>query len=370
MIIKNGNVFTKDAIFEQNDIYIDGPFIKDTSTDDTVIDATGLYVIPGLTDMHFHGCVGYDFCDGTHEAMKIIAEYEAKNGITSIAPATMTLDDDVLTGIFTNAGTYSSETGAMLMGIHMEGPYLNIEKKGAQNAAFLRKVDVDHFHKMNDLSNGLIKIVTIAPEEEGAMDFIKKCKDEVVVSVGHTTADYEVASEAFELGASNVTHLYNAMPLFTHRAPGVIGAAFDSNHTTVELISDGVHITPTVIRATFKLFGDDRVILISDSMMATGLDDGEYALGGQPVTVKGRKATLADGTIAGSATNLMECMRTAVSFGIPLTSAVKAAAVNPAKKIGIYDKVGSIESGKYANLVLLDKDLRLVKVILKGSVIE
>jgi N-acetylglucosamine-6-phosphate deacetylase len=159
------------------------------------------------------------------------------------------------------------------------------------------------------------------------------------------------------------------MPAFSHRSPGVIGAAFDSDHVHVELICDGVHVDPSVVRATYKMFGEDRIILISDSMMATGLQDGQYSLGGQEVTVIGNKATLADGTIAGSATNLMQCMRTAVSFGIPLETAIKCAAVNPAKEIGIYDRYGSITPGKYANLVLLNQNLELVKVFLKGEML-
>lgn len=367
MIIKNAYVFCEDNSFSQKDIYIENGMIAESTTDTTTIDAKDMFLIPGLTDIHFHGCVGYDFCDGTHEATKAMAEYEAKNGITTIAPATMTLGDDELEKIFKNAATYESESGAILVGINMEGPYLCMAKKGAQNGAFLHKPDVEHFRKMNALSNNLIKLVAIAPEEEGAMDFIKELKDEVVLSIAHTTADYETASKAFDNGASHVTHLYNAMLPFTHRAPGVIGAASDAENCRVEIICDGVHIDPAVIRATFKLFGDDSIILISDSMMATGLDDGDYSLGGQAVKVVGNRATLADGTIAGSATNLMKCMQTAVSFGISLESAIKCAAVNPAKEIGIYDMYGSITPGKYANLVLLDKELNVKSVYVKGK---
>lgn len=338
MIIKNANVFTENNSFTKKDIYIkDDKFTAQDTSDDIIIDGEGCFAIPGLTDIHFHGCMGHDFCDGSHEATEAMAVYEAKNGVTSICPSTMTLDDDTLSGIFSNAATYKNKSGADLVGINMEGPYLSMAKKGAQNGDYLRKPDAAHFRRMNMLSNGLIKLVSIAPEEEGCMELIKELKDEVVLSVAHTTADYDIASEAFQNGASHVTHLYNAMPPFTHRAPGVVGAAFDSGSCHVELICDGVHIHPSVVRATFQLFGDDRVILISDSMMATGMQDGEYSLGGQAVTVRGNLATLADGTIAGSATNLMKCMTTAVSFGIPLETAVKCAAVNPAKKIGIYD---------------------------------
>lgn len=372
MIIKNAMVYTEDGSFVKKDIAIDGEFISgnESNHNQEIYDAEGLYLIPGLTDLHFHGCVGYDFCDGTKEAVSAMAEYQARNGITTIAPATMTLDDDELTRIFKNASEYRSESGAILAGIKMEGPYLSLAKKGAQNPKYLKHPDAAHFRRMQALSGGLIKILAIAPEEEGALECIEELKDEVVVSLAHTTADYDLSLQAFQKGASHLTHLYNAMPAFSHRSPGVIGAAFDSEHVHVELICDGVHVDPSVVRATFKMFGEDRIILISDSMMATGLKDGQYALGGQEVSVIGNKATLADGTIAGSATNLMQCMRIAVSFGIPLTTAIKCAAVNPAKEIGIYDKYGSITPGKYANLVLLNQKLDIVKVILKGALLD
>lgn len=370
MVIKNALSFMDNG-FTKADIYINGDRISNTfDSGAEIIDADGLYAIPGLIDIHFHGCVGYDFCDGTQEAIQEIANYEASWGITSIAPATMTLGYSELAKIFKNAASYQSNQGAELVGINMEGPYLSHAKKGAQNEAYLMTPDLGHFREMQQLSGGLIKLVAIAPEEAGAMEFINAVKDEVVISVAHTTADYDTAAEAFLCGASNVTHLYNAMPAFSHRNPGVIGAALDADHVKVELICDGIHIAPSVVRATFKMFGDDRIILVSDSMMATGLKDGEYSLGGQKVRVTGNKATLMDGTLAGSTTNLMVCMKTAVSMGIPLESAVKCASVNPAKQLGIYDEYGSITPGKYANIVLLNPDLSINKVILKGKVLK
>lgn len=366
MKIKHASVYGEDNKFSVRDIYMDGDYFSENSSSGEEFDATGLIAIPGLTDIHFHGCMGHDFCDGTHEAMRAIAQYEASIGVTSIVPATMTLGEDKLTDIFRAAGSFQCEKGAMLMGIDMEGPFVSMAKKGAQNGTYIRKPDVAMFRRMNDLSGGLIKIVAIAPEEEGAIDFIRETKNETILSIAHTTADYATAMEAFQNGASHVTHLYNAMPPLQHRDPGVIGAAADSD-CRVELICDGVHIHASVIRTTFKIFGDDSVILISDSMMATGLSDGEYSLGGQAVKVVGNRATLESGTIAGSATNLMDCLRHVVSIGIPLETAVKCAAVNPAKEVGIYDQVGSITSGKYANLVLLDQDLKLVKVFVKGK---
>ena len=370
MIIKNGQVFTEEGVFKAGDVYIEQDKIT-TGGDGEVLDATGLYVIPGLTDIHFHGCVGFDFCDGTPEAIEKMADYQLQNGITTICPASMTFSEEQLSAIFTNAASYSSEKGATLVGINMEGPFISMEKKGAQNGAYIHKPDAEMFFRLQDAANGLIKLVDIAPEVDGAMECIEAIRDSVRVSVAHTNADFDVAEEAFAKGASHVTHLYNAMPPYSHRAPGVIGAACDNENVMVELICDGVHSHPATVRTTFKMFGDKRVIFISDSMMACGLEDGQYTLGGQAVTVKGNLATLTElGNIAGSVTNLMKCMRKAVKeMQIPLESAVKCATVNPTKAIGIYDNYGSITPGKAADLVLLDKELEIQYVIKSGKIV-
>lgn len=375
MIIKNASVYTEEGKFIKQDIYIkDAQFVKTEAEADgeEIIDAEDCFAIPGLTDIHFHGCVGYDFCDGTAEAITKMAEYEASIGVTSIVPATMTLGEETLLRICETAAAYvrgnKSDKAADLCGINMEGPFVAESKKGAQNAAYIRKSDIALFDRLNNASGNMVKLVAIAPEEEGAMEFIQVKKNETVLSLAHTAADYDTAMEAFDKGATHVTHLYNAMNPYTHRAPGLIAAAADSG-AEVELICDGVHIHPAAVRTTFKIFGEDKIIFISDSMMATGLDDGDYSLGGQAVKVVGNLATLADGTIAGSATNLMDCMKTAVKqMDIPLESAVKCAAVNTAKSVGIYDKYGSITPGKTANVVLLKKsDLETKSVILRGK---
>jgi N-acetylglucosamine-6-phosphate deacetylase len=386
MIIKNANIFQENGRFETGDILIhkelivgQGPADKihpkeypdnasEGPEDNQVLDAAGLYAIPGLTDIHFHGCSGYDFCDGTKEALDAITAYEAAHGITTVCPATMTFPEEMLSGICRSAVAYENKNGAILCGIHMEGPFLSARKKGAQKEEYIQKPDIAMFHRLNKLSGSLFKLVSVAPEVEGAMDFIEALRDQVVLSLAHTTADYDTALRALQKGASHVTHLYNAMPPFHHRDPGVIGAAFDTPGCSVELICDGIHLHPSVIRATLRMFGEDRVVFISDSMMAAGLPDGTYALGGQEVNVSGKKATLSDGTIAGSVTNLMDCMKNAVlNFKIPLETAVKAAAVNPAKVIGIYDSCGSITAGKIANIVLLDKNLEIKTVIIRGA---
>ncbi len=371
MQIKNVKVFTEEKQFQQGEIAIaDGVFAKEA--DGEVIDGEGCYAIPGMVDVHFHGCVGDDFCDGTEEAIAEIAKYEAAQGVTTIVPATMTLPEDTLMEISKIAGNYKATEGADLAGINMEGPFISPGKKGAQASTHIVKPDIAMFRRLQEAANGLYRLVDIAPEVDGAMEFIEELKEEVNISFAHTLADYDIAKKGYDLGANHATHLYNAMPPFSHRAPGVIGAAHDSAHCMVELITDGVHIHPSVVRTTFDMFGDDRVVLISDSMRATGMPDGEYTLGGQAVQVRGNRATLVEGgALAGSVTNLADCMRVAVKeMQIPLESAVAAATMNPAKSVGLYDKYGSITEGKVGNVVLLREDLSLKAVIQNGRVIR
>lgn len=378
MIIKNAGVYTEDGRFLEKDIYIDGAFFVDSADkvkDNLVVDAAGCYAIPGLTDIHFHGCMGHDFSDGTREAVDAMAAYEVSVGVTNIVPATMTLAEETLFNICRVAKAYAEEgkleARARFQGINMEGPFVSPAKKGAQNEDYIQKPDIAVFDRLNEASGNRVKLFAIAPEQEGAMELIEKRHREVIMSLAHTAADYETAIEAFEKGADHVTHLYNAMNPYNHRKPGVIGAAADKEKVEVEMICDGVHIHPSAVRISFKIFGDDRIILISDSMRAAGLEDGDYTLGGQDVKVTGNLATLQDGTIAGSVTNLLDCMRTTVlQMGIPLESAVKCATANPAKCIGIYGEYGSISSGKHADVVLLKKaDLTLQQVILDGKTI-
>lgn len=367
MILRNANIFQPDGSFRHGDIFIQGERFAESAEGDC-LDLHGLTAIPGLVDLHFHGCVGYDFCAGTQEAISAIARYEASVGVGAICPATMTYPEETLNRIADAATSYYTEDGgAELVGINMEGPFLAESKKGAQNAAYLHAPDAELFRRLQTRAGGLFRLCAIAPEIEGGLDCIRALAKEVRISLAHTAADYDTARAAFAAGAKQVTHLYNAMLPYSHRAPGLIGAAFDAAET-VELIADGVHVHPAAVRLTFHAFGDDRVILISDSMMATGMPDGAYSLGGQQVQVRGNRATLADGTIAGSATNLLNCMRIAVrEMGIPLGSAVKAASTNPARALGLSSRFGSIAPGKTANLILLDESLTVKGIYLRGQ---
>ena len=374
MIIKNAMVYTPQHVFAKGDIVIRGGrivFGAAPQLDEEIIDAEGLYALPGLLDLHFHGAVGHDFCDASEEAIQALADFEASKGVLAICPATMTYSEEILGGIMDAAAAHKNGRGADLVGINMEGPFISPDKIGAQNPKYLHKADVDMFRRLQERAGGLIKLVDMAPEEDGALDFIARCRGEVRISIAHTCTSYETAKKAFAAGASHKTHLYNAMPGITHREPGPIIAALE-DHAEVELITDGVHIHPAMVRFTFNTFGADRVVLIADSMMACGLPDGQYSLGGQAVTVKGPRATLTEhpGVIAGSATCLYDCMRRAVlDMGVPLESAVRAASENPARSIGVDSDYGSLAAGRYGNVILADRELNIQKVIQKGQVI-
>lgn len=376
MIIKDVKVYGEDKVFRAGGIVIrDGKFteiFKDETPaaeeSEEVVDGRGCYAVPGFIDMHFHGCMGHDFCDGTKEAIEAIAKYEASIGVTAIAPATMTLPVEELEHILAVAADYNREShgGADLVGINMEGPFISAEKKGAQDERNIILCDEKVCRRFLCASEGLVKFVGIAPEKNGdAAEFIRRMKEEVHISLAHTNADYDTAKAAFDAGACHAVHLFNAMPAFAHRDPGVVGAVSDSPHVNAEIICDGVHIHPSMVRAAFKMMGAERMILISDSMRATGMPDGRYMLGGLEVDVAGNRATLAsNGALAGSATNLMDCMRTAVrDMKIPLEEAVACATMNPARALGVYETYGSISPGKKGDVVLLDKELKLKRVI-------
>lgn len=366
MIIKSGKVFQEDGSFLEQTLYVNDHRLVDKAEyqdDGEIIDAEGLLVLPGLVDIHSHGAAGEDFSDGNPEGLKKILQYEKRCGITSYCPTSMTFPKERLRQIFASIKGAQIEDGATVVGINMEGPFLDPVKKGAHVEEWIAAPDAAFVRELNQDVDGLVRLVTLAPNMDGAEEFIKEMHEEVCISLGHTAADYDCASRAMKLGAHHVTHLYNAMQPFGHRAPGLIGAAMDDPECMVELICDGYHIHPSAIRAAFRMFGPERVILISDSMRATGMENGTYELGGQEVTVKDRKAVLKDGTLAGSATNLYGCMCKAVEFGIPLEQAIMAATANPARSIGIFDRVGSIRIGKQADLLLVSENLELKRVI-------
>ena len=369
MRIRNANIYTEEHRFVRGDAAVEnGRFVSCTGEpagEEAVVDAEGMYLIPGLVDIHFHGCKGADMCDGTKEALDVITSYEASVGVTSVCPATMTIPKDELLEVMKNAGSYEYSGGSHLVGINMEGPFISPAKKGAQAEKYIVDPEIEMFDRLYELSGDAIKLIDVAPELPGAAPFIERASKKCVVSIAHTTANYDQAKAAFAAGASHVTHLFNAMPPFNHRDPGVVGAASD-DAAHVEMISDGIHLHPAVVRSVFRWFGAERVCLISDSMRAAGMPNGVYSLGGQTVYMTNGKATLEDGTIAGSATCLAECFRRAVSFGVPLDAALRAATINPAQAVGLFDELGSITAGKRADILVLDETLHPEKIFIGG----
>ena len=374
MRIVNGEVFSGDSFVSrevawQGNSFVDAAVIS-AGADEEVLDALGCYVIPGLIDLHFHGSAGSDISDGSMDGLHAMGAYEASRGITAMCPATMTLPEEVLLKAARTAAAYEpADHEADLVGINMEGPFISPSKVGAQNPDFVRNPGVEEFRRLQEAAGGLFKLVDIAPEEPGADEFIKEMSGEVRISVAHTCADYDTAAKAFDLGARQLTHLFNAMPGMHHREPGPIPAAAEHPQVTAEIIADGIHIHPAMVRLAFKLFGDDRMILVGDTMRAAGMKDGTYDLGGQDVTVRGYVATIENGALAGSVSDLMRCMYVAVKdMDIPLASAVKAASVNPARALGLEGHHGSLDAGCVANAVLLDKEtLEIKQVILRGK---
>lgn len=376
MQIINGTVFCDDGVFRRMDVALNGGRISALGASlpaagGSVIDAEGCFVLPGFFDIHIHGAAGADFCDGTPEAIRTISQFLLTRGVTSFLGTSMALPADRLSEIFCAARPMIGRPipdGAVLRGINMEGPFFNLEKRGAQNPEYIVPPDVAMFRRLFADSDNQIRSVAVAPETGGGLDFVAAASRLCSVSIAHTCADYAVAKAAFLCGANHVTHVFNGMPAFHHRDPGVVGAAVESS-AYIELICDGIHVHPAMVQSVFKLFGDDRVCLISDAMRACGMPDGRYDLGGQMVTVKGSFATIDTGSLAGSVTVLADCFRNAVRFGVPLESAVKAATINPARSVGLERQIGSITCGKEADLVLLDRRLSLRQVISQGRVV-
>ncbi len=367
MIIKNATVYGHDFEPIKTDITIDGEIISDLSlSDKDGEDFSDCVVLPGFIDIHIHGCNMSDATDGKSDSVAEMSKWLAKNGITSFCPTTMTLPEKFLEKCFEyTAATIGKEEGAYVHGINMEGPFISHAKKGAQAGEHIVRPDYSMLVRLNRICP--VRLVDIAPEAEGAYDFIEKAKDICTVSLAHTAADYKIGKAAIEKGARHATHLYNAMTCLSSREPGMVGAVLDSDNVMAELICDGIHISPATLRITFKALGEDRSIVISDSLMAAGMPDGEYMLGGQKV-YKRTDARLADGTLAGSVTNLFEEFHNLISYNIPLKQVIKSVTINPAKAIGVEKITGSIEVGKNADLLITSEDFKEIKaVFIKGK---
>ena len=374
MFYKNARIFTSDFQFHNGAFEVkDGLFgevLPETVPADA-IDLGGATVIPGLVEVHSHGNSGADFSDGDYEGLKAMAKYYAQCGATSFAPASMTLPYDVLSKAFANAKQLREEAPegySRIMGIQMEGPYFSYKKRGAQNADYLIEPDFEGFKKLYDEADGLLTIVDIAPELPGAVEFVEKASKLCTVSIAHTDCTYDDARAAVEAGVTHLTHLYNAMPGIHHRNPGAIPAGVENEKVQAEIIADGFHIHPASVRLAFTMF-KNRMILVSDSGRCTGQPEGyQFDLGGQMAELRGGVAKLVGtDTIACSASNMWACLCNVLSWGIPEEEALRAASFNPAKALNAHDKIGSIETGKYADFVITNADYSEKRVFIGGK---
>ena len=373
MFYKNARIFGSDFQFHTGAFEVkDGLFgaVLPGEVPADAIDLKGATVIPGLIEVHSHGNSGADFFDGDYEGLKAMARFYASCGVTSFAPASMTLPYEVLAKAFATGKKLKEEAPegcARIMGIQMEGPYFSYKKRGAQNPDYLKEPDFEGFKALYEGCDGLVRIVDIAPELPGAAEFVEKAKELCTVSIAHTDSDYDHAKAAIDAGVTHLTHLYNAMPGINHRNPGVIPAAVENKNVRAEIICDGLHIHPAAVRMAFSMFGGARMIIVSDSGRCAGQPDGTtFELGGQMATLTDGVARLADGTIACSATNMYQCLLNCISWGIPEEDVIRACTYNPACALGAQDKVGSIETGKLADFVICNADYSNRRVFIGG----
>lgn len=376
MQITGGWVYDPEEGFAERTVCTDGEKIARSSGDAQNLDASGCYVLPLLIDLHIHGYAGADVGSAEPAELERMARALLMQGVGAFCPTTMTLPEARLAAVCRCTAAYCKEQhpGAQAAGVHLEGPFLARERRGSHDEVWLQNPDPELLRHLQKAGEGGVRLMTLAPELPGALPLIQMAvKQGVRVSLGHTQADYDTAQAALRAGAAQCTHLLNAMTPFGHRAPGVMGAAFDVPDTMVELICDGIHVHPAMVRAIFRLFGPERVLLVSDALPAAGMPEGTYRLGSQEITVHHGRAVLSGKpeTLAGSVCGLMECLRRAVSFGIPLADAVRAASWNPACALGLETRMGSLRPGQEAGAVLLEREtLEIRAVVARGCMVE
>lgn len=367
-IIKGDEILTGHAIVYDQKIEKIIPQAQVNETEyESVLDAKGEFVSPGFINVHIHGCAGVDVMDDSEESISVMCQSLVKTGVTAFLPTTMTYDfPRIYKALGKLRRAMTANDGARVLGANVEGPFISVDYKGAHDEQYIVKPAFDLIKDYTDV----IKMMTVAPETIEDDSFIQKCNDNnIILSLGHSAATYEDAVEAIHRGFTHITHMYNAMPVFNHRKPGVIGAAMDTD-AMCELITDDIHVHPAMQRILLKAKGADKVVLVTDSMCACMLADGEYELGGQAVIVKDRTAKLKNGVIAGSVLTMEKGVYNfKENTGITIQQAVKMVTVNPAKELGVYDELGSIEVGKKADLTIFNHKIEITTTLVDGKVV-
>ncbi len=383
ILIKNIQIYSEDRFIEngyikmKNKKIIEVGVLSDLENDQDyqIIEVPNGYIaVPGFIDVHIHGVNGADTMDATKEALDTMASALPKEGTTSFLATTMTQERKEIEKALINAGEYmktqADQGKAEVLGIHLEGPFVNAKRAGAQPIHHIIDPNVSLLKEWLALSNHSIKLVTLAPEQPNGLEMVRYLKESgIIASIGHSDATYEQVVEAIEAGANHVTHLFNQMKGLHHREPGVVGAAFLHDELKAEIIADGVHVRPEMVKLAYKQKQREGLILITDSMRAKCLKNGTYDLGGQEVTVKDGKAVLEDGTLAGSILKLGQAFKNILNYtGCSIEDAIQMASVNPAKQLNIYDRKGSIAKGKDADIVILDHNREIFMTICRGEV--
>lgn len=370
--IVNGSVILKDGVKNTN-VFFNNDIISEISDrepmDETIIDAKGLFVSPGFVDVHIHGKRGSDTMYPTFDDLNNISKAQAIVGVTSYLPTTMTMSiEDTSKAIENIVVNKDKLDGAKVAGIHMEGPFFCAKYKGAQPEEYMIEATIENYKKLTNGNESFVSKMSLASELPNTEELIKYLsKNKISVSLGHSEATYNQAMEAFKLGANSTTHTYNAMTPLTHREPGIVGAAMLNDDVYCELILDGTHVSYPAVNVLLKMKGYDKVVLVTDSIEASQLPDGEYRLGGQPVFVKNGCARLENGALAGSVLNMNEAIRIAVNdLNLPIHEAVKMASLNPALSI-FKEDIGEISVGKKADILLFDNNIDIIKVIIDGK---
>ncbi|UTB84603.1 N-acetylglucosamine-6-phosphate deacetylase [Staphylococcus carnosus] len=377
-VVANGHIYAEDGVIEQGYIRVANGKIAEVGAGDykgdlQVIDAEGKNILPGFIDIHIHGGYGEDAMDASFDGMKHLSESLLSEGTTTYLATTMTQSVENIDRALENIVEYmkfqDKENAAEVAGVHLEGPFISEHKVGAQNPKYVQRPTIDAIQHFQEVGQGNIKVMTFAPEVEGAKEALEALSDNIIFSIGHTVAKYDEVNEAVAHGARHATHLYNAGTPFEHRAPGVFGAVWTNDEINAEAIVDGIHSHPAAIKTAFRMKGNQHFYLITDAMRAKGMPDGEYDLGGQNVIVKGSEARLASGALAGSILKMNDGVRNLMEFtGASLEEVWRTTSLNQAIALDIDNKKGSIQVGKDADLVIVDNNINVKTTIKNGMI--